>query len=272
MGGNVVVIASDSDWKVKLDAAAAEGKTVRQRKGPPVRVTHSQRRWWLTSRHPGERPCALTAASLQACLWHLGQAALAPTRSLGAGPSVLSHAGCDVRCGPCRMIAPFFEQVRALELRELRPPSPRPQLSEKYPSLVFMKVDIDTCQGVAAECGIQGASPLVGSPASAPTPQAAPAAPPLAPLTRLLLRSHANLPGAALPDQPARPVPSLGPGGARLTRAGAGVEGRQEGEGAGGRQQGLAGGDGQGVCLNRLQRTHAPLCASETADTSPALL
>ena len=32
-------------------------------------------------------------------------------------------------CGPCRMIAPFFEQ-----------------LAEKYPGLMFVKVDVDACQ------------------------------------------------------------------------------------------------------------------------------
>lgn len=60
-------------------------------------------------------------------------------------------------CGPCRMIAPFFEA-----------------LADKFPGLWFFKVDVDTCtvrtplhattmlpltrlacQGVAAECGIQ---------------------------------------------------------------------------------------------------------------------
>lgn len=40
-------------------------------------------------------------------------------------------------CGPCKMISPFFEE-----------------LSLKYPNLVFLKVDVDACQGVAAECGI----------------------------------------------------------------------------------------------------------------------
>jgi hypothetical protein len=30
MGGSVIVIASDSDWKSKLDEAAAAGKTVRR--------------------------------------------------------------------------------------------------------------------------------------------------------------------------------------------------------------------------------------------------
>lgn len=41
-------------------------------------------------------------------------------------------------CGPCKMISPFFEQ-----------------LAGQFPSLVFLKVDVDACQGVAAECGIQ---------------------------------------------------------------------------------------------------------------------
>ena len=40
-------------------------------------------------------------------------------------------------CGPCQRIAPFFAQ-----------------LAEKYPDAVFVKVDVDENEEVAAECGI----------------------------------------------------------------------------------------------------------------------
>ena len=40
-------------------------------------------------------------------------------------------------CGPCKMIAPFFEELAA-----------------KYPGVVFVKVDVDDLDDVAAECGI----------------------------------------------------------------------------------------------------------------------
>ena len=40
-------------------------------------------------------------------------------------------------CGPCKMIAPFFEE-----------------LAGKYPGVVFVKVDVDDLDDVAAECGI----------------------------------------------------------------------------------------------------------------------
>eukprot|EP00227_Mantoniella_beaufortii_P012848 CAMPEP_0197583538 /NCGR_PEP_ID=MMETSP1326-20131121/6437_1 /TAXON_ID=1155430 /ORGANISM="Genus nov. species nov., Strain RCC2288" /LENGTH=105 /DNA_ID=CAMNT_0043147779 /DNA_START=74 /DNA_END=391 /DNA_ORIENTATION=+ len=40
-------------------------------------------------------------------------------------------------CGPCKMIAPFFEQLAA-----------------KYPGVIFVKVDVDDLDDVAAECGI----------------------------------------------------------------------------------------------------------------------
>lgn len=40
-------------------------------------------------------------------------------------------------CGPCQQIAPFFEQ-----------------LTQKYPSAVFAKVDVDKCPGTAASQGV----------------------------------------------------------------------------------------------------------------------
>ena len=40
-------------------------------------------------------------------------------------------------CGPCKMIAPFFEELAA-----------------KYPGVVFVKVDVDDLDDLAADCGI----------------------------------------------------------------------------------------------------------------------
>uniref|UniRef100_A0A8C5LRJ5 Thioredoxin n=1 Tax=Leptobrachium leishanense TaxID=445787 RepID=A0A8C5LRJ5_9ANUR len=41
-------------------------------------------------------------------------------------------------CGPCKMIAPFFQH-----------------LSEKYKEVIFLKVDVDDAQEVAALCEIK---------------------------------------------------------------------------------------------------------------------
>uniref|UniRef100_H0W1R6 Thioredoxin n=1 Tax=Cavia porcellus TaxID=10141 RepID=H0W1R6_CAVPO len=41
-------------------------------------------------------------------------------------------------CGPCKMIKPFFHS-----------------LSEKYSKVVFLEVDVDDCQDVAAECEVK---------------------------------------------------------------------------------------------------------------------
>lgn len=40
-------------------------------------------------------------------------------------------------CGPCKMIGPFFEELAA-----------------KYPDVMFVKVDVDDLDDVAADCGI----------------------------------------------------------------------------------------------------------------------
>ncbi|XP_046285854.1 thioredoxin-like [Marmota monax] len=41
-------------------------------------------------------------------------------------------------CGPCKMIKPFFHS-----------------LSEKYSNVLFLEVDVEDCQDVAAECEVK---------------------------------------------------------------------------------------------------------------------
>ncbi|XP_062039077.1 thioredoxin-like [Lepus europaeus] len=41
-------------------------------------------------------------------------------------------------CGPCKMIKPFFHA-----------------LSEKFNNVVFIEVDVDDCQDIAAECEVK---------------------------------------------------------------------------------------------------------------------
>jgi len=41
-------------------------------------------------------------------------------------------------CGPCQRIAPFFEE-----------------LSGKYPSVTFVKVDVDEMDQISAGCGVR---------------------------------------------------------------------------------------------------------------------
>ncbi|XP_027695082.1 thioredoxin [Vombatus ursinus] len=41
-------------------------------------------------------------------------------------------------CGPCKMIKPFFHS-----------------LGEKYPDVIFIEVDVDDCQDVAADCEVK---------------------------------------------------------------------------------------------------------------------
>lgn len=42
------------------------------------------------------------------------------------------------RCGPCRMIAPKFEEM-----------------SKEYPGAIFVKVDVDAMASISQECGIR---------------------------------------------------------------------------------------------------------------------
>jgi thiol-disulfide isomerase/thioredoxin len=107
MGGKVIVISSDSDWKAKQEEATAAGKTVRRdttcreytrQPGPPA--SHAP---------PPRRPQVVVDFTAS---W----------------------------CGPCKMIAPFFES-----------------LADKYPTLMFVKVDVDTCQARSpAASGVAG--------------------------------------------------------------------------------------------------------------------
>ncbi|KAJ3396221.1 Thioredoxin-2 [Lobulomyces angularis] len=41
-------------------------------------------------------------------------------------------------CGPCKMVAPKFEEM-----------------SKKYPDAVFVKVDVDQCQDISQNAGIR---------------------------------------------------------------------------------------------------------------------
>jgi thioredoxin 1 len=58
-----------------------------------------------------------------------------------AAPSHFSHFHIPhslVRCGPCRMIAPKFEEM-----------------SKEYPGAIFVKVDVDAMSSISQECGIR---------------------------------------------------------------------------------------------------------------------
>ena len=61
-------------------------------------------------------------------------AAIADAKAAGAVAVVDFTASW---CGPCKKIGPFFEELAA-----------------KYPDVVFVKIDVDDLDDVAAECGI----------------------------------------------------------------------------------------------------------------------
>jgi len=59
------------------------------------------------------------------------------TELTNAGPKLVVVDYTASWCGPCKRIAPFFEE-----------------LSTKYPRAVFLKVDVDECQDIASSQGV----------------------------------------------------------------------------------------------------------------------
>ncbi len=57
-------------------------------------------------------------------------------KAVGSGTAIVDFSA--QWCGPCKMIGPFFEE-----------------LSNKYTSLKFVKVDVDELEDVSSEVGVR---------------------------------------------------------------------------------------------------------------------
>ncbi|XP_061487840.1 thioredoxin-like [Rhineura floridana] len=60
------------------------------------------------------------------------------TQLMSAGEQLIVIDFSATWCGPCKMIKPFFHS-----------------LSEKYPDVVFVEIDVDDAQDVAAHCDVK---------------------------------------------------------------------------------------------------------------------
>jgi thiol-disulfide isomerase/thioredoxin len=132
MGGNVIAVSSVQEWESHLNSTRGFG-------GKAV----SKGRW--TGMLPARRstPAPRHVASPASRAAAPGPAASRSGRPPQHAPSLPHPPNCPQMvvdftaswCGPCKMIAPIYEQ-----------------LSAQYPSVLFLKVDVDELQVRASAC------------------------------------------------------------------------------------------------------------------------